>query len=620
MGMTYDEMVREFEQTSLSREEAIELAELCTSTEVPDRAAITRMVELAAKKQPLPEDAPVIENAYIFGEDASGTTTYTEAPFFRTLYEEKFSPDREYDVVEKSIPGSNQQQREISNPDYVHTLQGDTLRGYVNPPYEAEALATLLELDPIHARAVEAKVMDTVGRGYNLSANRQVIPMSTTPAELPKYRDDAIPEAQVIAAIEEVKKMFKNSNPIDGFSGTLEKVATDRESIGYCAMEVVRHKKTNKVVRLVHVPAARIRVLENREGYVELHAGEHGPRTYYQVFGEKLRSSTRPDPVEPRKKAPYDPDLDGPIERATVNLVDRSTGEKTRARKNEANEIIFKVIHHPKTIYYGVPNIIPAVGYLLSNVEIREYFLQFFKNNTVPRYAIIVKGVRLDPKVIDKLEKYFTQEVQGSAHKTLFIPIPSMRGNVDIRFEKLDADAKEASFQDTSKNNDQKIMVAEGTPPAILGVFEAANLGSGKGSSQIEIYKDRIVDPRQRTWANCLTDLIRLGLGITILDFEFNPLDLRDRETMMKVSTGYVKAGVMNINEVRVKDNLGDPVPGGERNHVIISSGIQFVDEFPGMESSSEERLHRSEGGKNPGKPVDEDLNVPEREDSDNEG
>ena len=186
--------------------------------------------------------------------------------------------------------------------------------------------------------------------------------------------------------------------------------------------------------------------------------------------------------------------------------------------------------------------------------------------------------------------QYFGQHVKGKAHKTLIIPVPAMRGEVKLRFEKLAADAQEGSFQETRKNNSQGIMTAHGVSPAIIGIAEHSELGSGKGLSQAEIYKDRIVTPSQRVWEHHLNRLLKLGLGSTLVHLKFNPLDIRDREAEKNVYISYLEKGVMTINQVAKRLGIA-PVVGGDRNFIMTNAGAIFVDELTEAASVEKQQL-----------------------------
>lgn len=399
-----------------------------------------------------------------------------------------------------------------------------------------------------------------------------------------------------------VEDFIEDANDTLGFEGVLDRAAMDYEAIGWAAIEVIR-SADKQVRRISHIPAVRMRVMKGWRGFVEIvdSAGkglngaglEGGRAVYYQPFGEKVRAKVvdpltgEPQEYDPRKHGPIDP------QKLEWNLIDRETGKPTKDLKKAANEVIWIPRHHINTIYYGYTDVVPALGWLLANVHIRDYLLQFFEHNTVPRYAIIIEGARLSEPVKKAITSYFGTHVKGKAHKTLIIPIPAMRGEVRVRFERLDADAQEGSFQDTKKNNSQSIMTAHGVSPAIIGIAEAANLGSGKGLSQAEIYKDRIVTPSQRYWARKLNRLFKTGLGVQLVALKFNPLDIRDMEAEMKVLTGYMGTGNLTINQVRKKAGLGPPIPGGDRAFIILPTGIMFVDEMTEAMGDEREELEK---------------------------
>ena len=144
------------------------------------------------------------------------------------------------------------------------------------------------------------------------------------------------------------------------------------------------------------------------------------------------------------------------------------------------------------------------------------------------------------------------------------------------------AGSQEGSFQDVRRNNQQGILTAHGVSPAIIGINETASLGSGKGLSQAEIYKDRIVTPMQSKWERFLNKLFRLGLGATRVGIKFSRLDIRDLELEKDVLSGYFDRGLLTANEVRRSAGLGDAYDGGDRAFFSPrSDNIMYIDDLP---------------------------------------
>jgi capsid portal protein len=211
-------------------------------------------------------------------------------------------------------------------------------------------------------------------------------------------------------------------------------------------------------------------------------------------------------------------------------------------------------------------------------LHIRNYVNQFFEHNAVPRYAVVVTGGVLSDEIKKGLIDYFTTEVKGQAHKTLVLCLPSSpTKEIKIEFKQLDTAHKEADFLETERRNQSNIQVAHGTPPAILGVAEHSELGSGKGLSQAELYKDRIVAPAQYFWQEKLYELTSKGLGITDAYITFSPFDVRDRYMQSQVLTNLLDRGIYNINDA-LEELDKPPVPGGDVNFVKGDKFIKIED------------------------------------------
>jgi capsid portal protein len=553
-----------------------ERVEKAVETENPLEALSSDEIETMAESQleNLVEKSRenVCDVAFIVGE-GDNEKVVSINDIFTTLVVKSVTSNRlDKTEVYKGIEGSRQSTKELKSENSYSIAGSEEL---IEPPYDPNLMLAFLDLDEIHFRCCRVKTSDAVSREYSLE--------SDYPIKTDKERaKNAVSQDVVNEEIDIISKFLRNCNSIIGFSGVLERASMDYEGVGWAAIEVIRGMD-KKVKRLAHVPAARVRVLAGWKGFVEL-LDDGRKKIYYQPFGEKV-SSKNPDLIT-SAKVPYNPEEDGDISNAEWNLIDKDTGKPTTDLTKAANEILWLPKHHPATIYYGYSDIVPAVGWLMGNVNIRKYLLQFFEHNTVPRYAIIIEGAKLTPEVSKTIQEYFNSEVRGQAHKTLILPIPSIRGEVRVKFEKLDSDEREGSFQETKKNNAQSIMAAHGVSPAIIGIAEHSELGSGKGLSQAEIYKDRIVTPLQKVWSGGLNKIFRLGLGVRYVSLYFDPLDIRDMQAETLVYTTLLTKGCLTVNQVIKAMNLGEPVSGGDRLFTVVGNDLFFIEELSGMKST----------------------------------
>jgi capsid portal protein len=362
----------------------------------------------------------------------------------------------------------------------------------------------------------------------------------------------------------------------------------DHEAIGWAGLEIIRNFGGD-IVRIEHIPATRIRVLDAWRGFIEIRCQDSNEYTFYQVFGDKYKVE-EDNPFVPGEKVlvPYDPKKHKPSQKV-ANFVDRDTGEPTEDISKAANEILYFPRHHSNTVYYGYSDSISAVGAIIANSYIKDYQHQFWEHNTIPRYAVIIKGAKVDDDFMKMVSEYFQSHVKGANHKTLIMALGAQAGrNIEVEFKALDVQNKEADFLKTRESNAQQIMTAHGVSPAILGIVNASELGSGKGLSQAEIYKDRVVTPLQEYWAEKLNYLFSQGLGVIFAKLKFDPLDIRDRLNEMTVLTGYSDRGAMTINEVRRQANLGPPLPGGDVAFIRVREGSFFkLEDLPEMASSA---------------------------------
>lgn len=487
----------------------------------------------------------------------------------------------------KSVIGSNQSKNELRQASvFGPTPQLLSREDAIPFPYPIEIMQDLLEMEETHFRCCKVKATDSVNRGYQL---KNAVPIKLESSFIDDVDDEA--SSNAASPIERqvynkeytvVKDFIENCNEVDGFEGTLEMAAMDYEAFGWCAIEVVR-SLDKRIRKIAHIPASRIQPLIGWKGFIET-VNDDAERTemYYVPFGTKVVHKATDPILGIEIVEPYDPKKHGDISSPSVefNLVDRKTGEPTDSFANSANEVIWIKNNHPNTIYYGYTDAAPAIGAIVANVKIRNYFLQFFSHNAIPRYAVVVEGAKISPEVMKLIHNYFDSEIKKTSHSTLILNVPSMRGEVKVRFEKLDTEQKEGDFLKTSESNRQAIMTSHGVSGAIIGISDTAELGSGKGLSQAEIYKDRIVVPRQHKWERIIEQLFKRGLGVQYVKLKFNPLDIRDREAEMRILTSYADRGAMSINDMR--DAIGmPPIEGGNRAFVKSRSGqLVFVDGF----------------------------------------
>ena len=98
------------------------------------------------------------------------------------------------------------------------------------------------------------------------------------------------------------------------------------------------------------------------------------------------------------------------------------------------------------------------------------------------------------------------------------------------------------------------IITSFGVPPAMVGIIETANLGSGSGDSQKRTYKDTLSGR-----ATLIEGAFNKALGHNGFRelFEFNDLDTEDKKNRAEIENIRLQNGSLSINEVR--SGYGEP-------------------------------------------------------------
>jgi len=378
--------------------------------------------------------------------------------------------------------------------------------GAKEPPYNLDALALFLEINTWHYRCVKAKAISTAGLGYEL----------VVPEGIEKPDDDHKRTLQ---------KFFECPNEEQTWGEILENVLTDFEALGNGYFEVVRNRfGAGAPQRLYHVPAVTMRVRKDKKGFIQQRDNK---MVYFRNFGSDPKS---PDSFDPREK------------------------DKPAEKRRLLNEVIHLKNYHPRSSYYGLPDFLPALRALIGNKKAGDFNIQFFENNAVPQYAILVKGGELAKGTRKRIEEYFRTHIKGQAHKTLILEVVQDEGEkVDVDIRPLAVEIKDASFQSFRADNAEEIRVAHGVPGRLVGLSEKGGLGgAGEGETQQEIFKFHVIEPKQTRLEYRINNfLIKQGFGIQDWELKFKEIDVTDESKVSENVQKLVRVGVLTINEGR---------------------------------------------------------------------
>lgn len=355
--------------------------------------------------------------------------------------------------------------------------------GLIEPIYNPAALAQLLDLSTWHARAVKTKAHDVAGIGWALEPADG---LDGEPSEETKDR---------------ATQLLQNIHPELSLTELLDQHMVDYETTGNAYLEIIRDS-FGQPVGMEHVPSHTIRAHADGTKYQQQRGRN---KTWFARYG-------------------------------TDERIDMRTGEVGASGEQVANELLHFKAYTPQSDFYGVPDIVPAMGAVLGDQKRQEFNISFFDNHAIPAYAVTLTGADIDEETTQRIKQYFQQDVKDSPHSTLVLTASSDNPDPDapqpeFKFEKLSTDTKEASFSVFRDQNRDEILSAHGVPPYRAGVIIEGQMGGSSAKESTEIYKQSVINPRrQRLEARLTRALLHDGIGVTDWRIVLGELDTRDHD------------------------------------------------------------------------------------------
>ena len=420
--------------------------------------------------------------------------------------------------LQKRHEGEDGTKSKYLDPEVVN---GYSLWDIVNPPYDLDNLAKLYDQSAIHCAAINARVMNTVGLGFEftetLKARRRIEKSQDAPEKLEKVRKN------LQDLREELDDLFESLNVEETLIETLIRVWQDCLTVGNGYLEIGRNNE-GKVGYIGHIPATMVRVRRKRDGFVQLSRANKIQAVFFRNF--------------------QDLEMEDPI-----------NGDPS------PNEIIHFKMYSPNNTYYGIPAAVSAAAAIVGDKFAKEYNIDYFENKAIPRYAIILKGAKLSNKSKMELVNYFRTEVKGRNHGTLVVPLPPGIGSdSDIKFEKLEAGVQDASFDKYRKSNRDEILIANRVPAPKVGVYDNANLAVSRDADKT--FKIQVIGPDQAVIEKKINRL--LAEFTDLLQFKLKKIDLLDEDMESRIYDRYLRTEVLSPNEVRGKIGFPERNDGDE--------------------------------------------------------
>jgi len=412
----------------------------------------------------------------------------------------------------------------IDGAETQQNLMAQAISGYnmfdlIEPPYNLEYLSQIYEISSFNYAAVNAKVSNIVGLGFDFIETRKTM----------EALDGIDDERQLERARRKLNRIrqdlhewLEDCNEEETFKETLIKFYTDVEATGNGYLEISR-TTNGKIGYIGHIPAKTMRVRRLRDGFIQL---LYGKAVFFRNFGDQ----ETPNPI-----------ADG---------------------SDRPNEIIHLKKYTPMNNYYGIPDIVAAANAMTGNEFAGKYNLDYFENKAVPRYIITVKGAKLSAESERKLLEFFQVGLKGRNHRSLYIPLPadSAESKTEFKMEPIEANPQESSFNVYRRSNRDEILMAHRTPVNKIGTPEGINLAAARDADKT--FKEQVCRPAQENLEKKLNKII--SEMTDALQIKFNELALTDEDTQSKIDERYLRMQVITPNEIRIRKGMV-PLEGGDQ-------------------------------------------------------
>lgn len=385
----------------------------------------------------------------------------------------------------------------------------------ITPPYNLYELANYYDTSFANHAAIDAKVENTVGLGYDFVISEKTM----------MKLEDVEDKEKVKKARKRVERLkiqlrdwMENLNQDESFTSVMEKVFTDVHATGNGYIEIGR-TINGEIGYVGHIPATTVRVRRVHDGFVQIIGNKV---VYFRNFG-----ANNPNPI---------------------------------TADNRPNEIIHIKEYSPLNTFYGVPDVIAAMPSLLGDALASQYNIDYFSNKAVPRYVVTLQGASLSAEAEDKLFRFLQTGLKGQNHRTLYIPLPGDTETNKVKFEMkaIEAGIQDGSFQQYRKQTRDDILIAHQVPLSKLGGSDSSAIAASL--AQDRTFKEQVARPAQRNLEKILNKIIREKTDI--LELKFNELTLTDEISQSQILERYVKTQIMTPNEAREQLNLPQRADG----------------------------------------------------------
>jgi capsid portal protein len=296
---------------------------------------------------------------------------------------------------------------------------------------------------------------------------------------------------------------------------TISDVMEDRWINGNGYLEVVRAVKSGAIRGLHHIPAPRVFIVVEENGYdfhYEIVGSTNGAgnTARFARFGDYKRFSR------------LYPDY--------------------RSRGATYSEIVHFRQPSSQSKWYGVPGWLSAVAAIELVQCMHQFSYDFYLNRGVPEFMLFLLGKEVDKPTWDNIQKQLQGGIGlGKSHKSLLANLPDE--GMTVQLEKLAVENSDKDFGNHLNYLALEIVTAHRVPPALANIQVPGKLGAtNELPNAILSFQSLVIGPAQRLVQTTLFNTIGRALQMRRSDFTFNTIADEVYKNMPQVKTADVQA------------------------------------------------------------------------------
>jgi len=272
-------------------------------------------------------------------------------------------------------------------------------------------------------------------------------------------------------------------------------------------------------------------------------------------------------------------------------------------KKYEFEEVIHIKEVNPKSAFYGLPTVKPALEIIKSLVYATRWNMNFFYNSARPDF-LLFSEFKMKKEDKEELKEMWQSQFGGLEKSHRF----GILHGKETRIEKLTQTMKDMDFDKLTKSSTDQILAAFGVPKSIIGMM---GMNRAEAEAQIYTFLSETVEPRYKMINEKLNEFLVSEFSETEnLYLDYVDPTPENREAITKEYEMALKNNWMVINEVRDKEGLppldggwdfylpvamipAGGVPEGDRTKMFRVKGIDARTYYADRKRKEEEELRR---------------------------